>query len=122
MSNLSLMTAPPNKKMKVLLIYPYFLHARVHSIEDIRVVPQGLHYIAALLKENQYEVEVLNWYNIHETPEMIETVLQNQQPTVIGFSILHANRWGVLRLPAKSIQALKLCSAALAHHFCGSIC
>lgn len=87
-----------NEKLKVLLIYPYFLHARVHSVEDIRVVPQGLHYIAALLKENRYDVDILNWYNIHETPEMIETVLRDQQPAVIGFSILHANRWGGIEI------------------------
>jgi len=40
--------------MKILLIYPYFLETRVHSAEDVRVVPLGVYYVASVLKENQY--------------------------------------------------------------------
>ncbi|MBT8330696.1 MAG: cobalamin-dependent protein, partial [Deltaproteobacteria bacterium] len=63
-------------------------------VEDISVVPQGLYYIAALLKKHAYDVEILNWYNINTRSEAIEAELKEKNPDVIGFSILHANRWG----------------------------
>jgi radical SAM superfamily enzyme YgiQ (UPF0313 family) len=79
--------------MKILLIYPHCLETRIHA-EDISVVPIGVYYIAAVLKENHYDVEILNWYNINETPHKIEEILLAKKPDVIGFSIMHANRWG----------------------------
>lgn len=79
--------------MKILLIYPHCLETRLHA-EDISVVPIGVYYIAAVLKENHYDVEILNWYNINETPHKIEEILIAEKPDVIGFSIMHANRWG----------------------------
>ena len=84
--------------MKILLIYPYFLETRVHTTEDVRAVPLGVNYVASVLKENQYDVEILNWYNINTTPHKISEVLAEQKPDVIGFSILHANRWGGLEI------------------------
>ena len=80
--------------MKILLIYPYFLETRVHTAEDVRAVPLGLYYVASVLKENKYDVEILNWYNINAAPQKISEVLAEKKPDVIGFSILHANRWG----------------------------
>jgi radical SAM superfamily enzyme YgiQ (UPF0313 family) len=79
--------------VKVLLIYPYFLDERIQT-EDISVVPLGVYYVGALLKENHYDVEILNWYNINKTPSRIKEILTAQKPDVIGFSIMHANRWG----------------------------
>ena len=79
--------------MKILLIYPYCLDTRLHA-EDISVVPIGVYYVAAVLKQNHFDVEILNWYNINETPHKIEEILRAKKPDVIGFSILHANRWG----------------------------
>ena len=79
--------------MKILLIYPYCLEARLHA-EDISVVPIGVYYVAAVLKAKHYDVEILNWYNINQTPHKIEDILREKKPDVIGFSILHANRWG----------------------------
>jgi anaerobic magnesium-protoporphyrin IX monomethyl ester cyclase len=79
--------------LKILLIYPNCLEDRVHA-EDARVVPIGLYYIGALLKENQYDVEILNWHDIYKTPHKIEETLREKKPDVIGFSIVHANRWG----------------------------
>jgi radical SAM superfamily enzyme YgiQ (UPF0313 family) len=81
--------------MKILLIYPYFLEAR-RQLEDISVVPQGVFYIAALLKKHSYDVEIINWYNINEAPQNIKSELLKKKPDVIGFSILHANRWGAI--------------------------
>ncbi|UCB49409.1 MAG: radical SAM protein [Deltaproteobacteria bacterium] len=83
--------------MKILLIYPYFIEERIH-VEDITVPPIGIYYVGAVLKENNYEVEILNWHAIHKTPERIEEVLRDKKPDVIGFSILHANRWGGIEI------------------------
>ncbi|MBW1747725.1 MAG: cobalamin-dependent protein [Deltaproteobacteria bacterium] len=79
--------------MKILLIYPYWLEKRTRT-EDVTVPPIGIYYIGAVLKENHYDVEILNWSRIHETPEAIEGILREKKPDVIGFSILQANRWG----------------------------
>jgi radical SAM superfamily enzyme YgiQ (UPF0313 family) len=79
--------------MKILLIYPYFLEERVH-VEEIRVLPQGLFFVAALCRQHGYDVEILNWYDIHRRPKEIRETLKKARPDIIGFSILHANRWG----------------------------
>ncbi|MBW2572128.1 MAG: cobalamin B12-binding domain-containing protein [Deltaproteobacteria bacterium] len=79
--------------MKILLIYPYWLEKRTRT-EDVTVPPIGIYYIGAVLKENHYDVEILNWCSINETPQEIERVLGEKKPDVIGFSILQANRWG----------------------------
>jgi len=83
--------------MKILLIYPYFLEDRIHE-DDIAVVPQGLFYVGAVLKENDYDVEILNWHNINKTSEKISHILSEKKPDIIGFSILHANRWGGIEI------------------------
>ena len=92
--------------MKILLIYPYFLETRVHGAEDVRAVPLGLYYVASVLKENQYDVKIVNWHNIDETSPKIKEVLMREKPDVIGFSILHANRWGGIDIAriAKQIE------------------
>jgi anaerobic magnesium-protoporphyrin IX monomethyl ester cyclase len=79
--------------LKIILIYPYCLDERLYA-EDVRVVSIGLYYVGALLKENQYDVEILNWHNINKTPDKIDETLKDKKPDVIGFSIVHANRWG----------------------------
>nr|HID59829.1 radical SAM protein [Desulfobacterales bacterium] len=83
--------------MKILLIYPYCLEDRLQE-EDVSVVPIGVYYVAALLKEDDYDVEILNWYNINKAPERINQVLINKKPDIIGLSILHANRWGGIEI------------------------
>jgi anaerobic magnesium-protoporphyrin IX monomethyl ester cyclase len=83
--------------MKILLIYPYFIHERI-QVEDITVPPIGIYYVGAVLKENRYEVEILNWHAINKTPEKIKEILREKKPDVIGFSILHANRWGGIEI------------------------
>ncbi|MCG6910706.1 MAG: radical SAM protein [Deltaproteobacteria bacterium] len=79
--------------MRILLIYPYFLEKRIHA-EEISVPPMGIYYVGAVLRENGYDVDVLNWHDIHKTPQCIAAALKENEPDVIGFSILHANRWG----------------------------
>ncbi|MEA1949735.1 MAG: radical SAM protein [Thermodesulfobacteriota bacterium] len=83
--------------MKILLIYPYWLEERVNT-EDVVVPPIGMYYLGAVLKENNYDVEILNWCKINETPEKISEILLEKKPDVIGFSILQANRWGGIEI------------------------
>jgi len=79
--------------MKILLIYPYFLDKRIHEY-DISVPPIGIYYVGALLKENGYDVQVYNWHSANHTPDIISDIIDKERPDIIGFSILHANRWG----------------------------
>lgn len=85
--------------MKILLIYPYPLYDRsgAHE-EDITAVPVGLFYIGAILKEQGYDVEILNWSHIHKDPEKIVEALSQKRPDIVGFSILNANRWGGIEI------------------------
>ena len=84
-------------KMKILLIYPYCLEDRLHE-EDVSFVPIGLYYIGAVLKENNYDVEILNWHNINKTPQKIQESFIEKKPDIIGLSIVHANRWGAIEI------------------------
>ena len=91
--------------MKILLVYPYFIEPRIH-VEEIAAVPMGLYYIGATLKANGYDVEIINWYDAKDSRAAIEETLISKAPDVIGFSILHANRWGGIEIArlAKSID------------------
>jgi radical SAM superfamily enzyme YgiQ (UPF0313 family) len=83
--------------MKVLLIYPYFLEKRVHT-EDMRVVPMGLYFIGAVLKEKGFDVEILNFCELDRSSPEIRKSLIEKKPDIIGFSILHGNRWGGIEI------------------------
>ena len=83
--------------MKILLIYPYWLEKRA-DIQDVIVPPIGMYYVGSVLKEKHYDVEILNWCRMNETPEDIEKVLLEKKPDIIGFSILQANRWGGIEI------------------------
>ena len=89
--------------MKILLIYPYWLEER-NNTEDVVVPPIGMYYLGAVLKENNYDVEILNWCKINETAEKIGEFLIEKKPDVIGFSILQANRWGGIEIAKISKQ------------------
>ncbi|RZB35102.1 MAG: hypothetical protein SRB1_00870 [Desulfobacteraceae bacterium Eth-SRB1] len=84
-------------KIKILLIYPYCLEDRIHA-EEVSFVPIGLYYVGAFLKEDHYDVEILNWHDINKTPQKIKETLIVKKPDIIGFSILHANRWGGIEI------------------------
>ena len=84
-------------KIKILLIYPYCLEDRLHA-EEVSFVPIGLYYVGAFLKEDHYDVEILNWHDINKTPQEIKETLIVKNPDIIGFSILHANRWGGIEI------------------------
>lgn len=83
--------------MKILLIYPYFLEERIHT-DDIHAVPMGLYSIGALLIDRGFEVEILNFSHLTNKSPEIRNLLSAKQPDVIGFSILHANRWGGIEI------------------------
>jgi anaerobic magnesium-protoporphyrin IX monomethyl ester cyclase len=91
--------------MKVVLIYPYFLEQRVHA-EEIAAIPLGLYYIGAMLKAHHYDVEILNWHAMGDQMAIMREALVRIKPDIIGFSIVHANRWGAIDLAglAKSLD------------------
>jgi anaerobic magnesium-protoporphyrin IX monomethyl ester cyclase len=79
--------------MKILLVYPYFIEARSRQ-EDVSALPMGLYYVGAMLRAGGYRVDILNGHNLGPKPHRIYQVLGEKRPDVVGFSILHANRWG----------------------------
>jgi len=89
--------------MNILLIYPHFLEERIH-VEEIRTMPIGIYYVAAMLKEHEYDVEIFNGCDAGHAPETIEAVLRRSQPDIIGFSILNANRWGGIEIARMAKQ------------------
>jgi len=81
--------------MKILLVYPHVLHERVNE-EDVSVPPIGIYYVGAVLKEAGHEVEILNTHPLKNRPGQIERVVRDWRPELVGFSVLHANRWGAV--------------------------
>ncbi len=81
--------------MKILLIYPYCLEDRIHA-EDAGVVPIGLYYIGAALKDAGHDVEIVNAAPLRDAPDRIRALFLEKAPRIIGFSVLNANRWGAI--------------------------
>ena len=79
--------------MKILLVYPPFLDNRIDET-DISAVPMGLYYIGALLSEHGHRVQLLNMYKPGIPAGDIRPFIKDIKPDVVGFSIVHANRWG----------------------------
>ncbi|MGD9158399.1 MAG: radical SAM protein [Desulfobacteraceae bacterium] len=84
-----------NLRKKILLIYPYFIEERIHESE-VASIPIGLYSVGSVLLDNDYEAAILNWHNGKDKSVEIENILKEQQPAWIGFSIMHANRWGAI--------------------------
>lgn len=89
--------------MKILIIYPYCLEDRIRE-DDVSVPPMGVYFVGAMLKENGYVVEILNFWNIR-SPGKIREVFEEKKPDIVGFSILHANRWGGIEMAGIAKQA-----------------
>ena len=51
--------------MRILLVYPYCLEARIHE-EDIRVPPIGLYNVAAALLAKGHAVALANFHDQKE--------------------------------------------------------
>ncbi|MCF8081470.1 MAG: radical SAM protein [Deltaproteobacteria bacterium] len=90
--------------MKILLVYPHCLEARLDA-EDVSVPPIGMYYVGALLKAHRFDVEILNWHQVGQDQKGIQNTLIQKRPDVIGFSVLHANRWGAIDI-ARTAKAL----------------
>jgi anaerobic magnesium-protoporphyrin IX monomethyl ester cyclase len=110
--------------MKILLIYPYFIEERLQA-EDIGAAPIGLYSVAAVLKEEHKDVEILNWYDMRNRQALIKETLRQRKPDVIGFSTLHANRWGAIEIariakavnPGVTVVLGGIGATFLWHHF-----
>lgn len=79
-----------------------------------------MYYVAAVLKGSRYDVEILNWYNIHKTPQKIIEALVEKKPEVVGLSILNANRWGgieIARIAKKINPNVKIIFGGIAPTF-----
>lgn len=81
--------------MKILLVHPHFIDQRSDD-DDVAAIPMGLYYIGAMLRANSYAVDILNAYHLGGAPHRLYPVLGEKRPDVVGFSILHANRWGAI--------------------------
>ncbi|MBW1722213.1 MAG: B12-binding domain-containing radical SAM protein [Deltaproteobacteria bacterium] len=90
---------------KVLLIYPYFIDDRIH-VEEISPPPIGLYSVAAVLKEKDYDVEILDWHEMSGKTGEMKEILRDRKPDVIGVSLFHGNRWGGIEVAriAKAID------------------
>jgi anaerobic magnesium-protoporphyrin IX monomethyl ester cyclase len=82
---------------KILLIYPYFIEERIHG-DEIADVPIGLYSVGTVLRDNDCDVDILNWHNGKDKSMEMENLLKEKQPDWIGFSIMHANRWGGIEI------------------------
>jgi anaerobic magnesium-protoporphyrin IX monomethyl ester cyclase len=89
--------------MKILLIYPYFIEERIRD-EDVKAVPMGLYSVGAVMKENHYDLEILDWHEIKKSPEKVEEELRSKRPDVIGLSVLNGNRWGAIDIARTAKQ------------------
>ncbi len=90
--------------MKTLLVYPPFLDQRMDT-EDIMAPPIGMYYVGATLLERGHEVKILNWFNMPKGPNAFMQAVKEEQPDIIGFSMLHANRWGAIDMAKEAKQA-----------------
>lgn len=109
--------------MKVLLVYPYFLEARIH-VEEIAAVPMGVYYVGAMLKAHGHSVEIVNWHRRPDSQDELKEALISYRPGIIGFLLCTPIGGGELTLPDwpnRSIRRSRWYSEASAQHFCGVI-
>ena len=85
------------KPVKILLAYPRFLDTRKDQ-EDVSAIPIGVFYIAALLIEEGYPVKIVNWFDRGKDSKEVISTIREESPDIIGFSVLHGNRWGAIEL------------------------
>ncbi len=92
---------------KILLVAPRCLDDRL-SAQDAQVTPIGLYYIAALLRENNFDTRLLNLAQAdpgnpegHTNPEkpgdtdpvaVFKKEIMDHPPDIIGFSVTNPNR------------------------------
>ena len=77
--------------------HPQSLDPRLNA-EDVQFPPMGTYHVAATLKEHGHAVEVSKWHDHGIAAGAWKTRCRGKKPHVIGFSILHANRWGGIEI------------------------
>ncbi len=71
------------------------------------MVPIGLYYIGALLMENGFAATIINLADIRDDPvEVFKKFTTTEQPDIIGFSVINANRWNAMEC-AKAARLIK---------------
>ncbi len=91
--------------MKIALVYPYFLDPRLDP-QEIAMPPIGIYYVGAMLRAHGHAVEIFNWHDRGGQAKILARELAALRPQVVGFSVLHANRWGALEIAAEVRRTL----------------
>jgi len=81
--------------MTIFLVNPACLDARITD-EDALLVPMGLFYIGALLKENGFNVRVVNLAVEQNPMDLLRAMVDAERPAIVGFSVLNANRFSAI--------------------------
>ena len=91
--------------MNILLVNPPCLDTRI-SDEDAGILPMGLHYIGALLREKKFGVTILNLAGRDDPLAVLEEVLVRLKPGIMGVSVLNPNRFGAMEAAALAKKLL----------------
>jgi radical SAM superfamily enzyme YgiQ (UPF0313 family) len=91
--------------MKIALVYPYFIDPRLDP-REIAVPPIGIYYVGAMLRAHGHGVDIFNWFDRAGEQKALARELAAWGPEVVGFSVLHANRWGALEIAAQVRKVL----------------
>ena len=84
------------RTLNICLVNPACQDQRINP-EDSLAVPIGIYYIAAVLKANGFNVEVINLAVEHEPDAYFAWIIQKHQPDLIGFSVMSATRMSGIR-------------------------
>ncbi|MGB2856141.1 MAG: cobalamin-dependent protein, partial [Dehalococcoidia bacterium] len=71
--------------MKTLLINPPY------PFQEFPIIPMGLLYLAAILEQNDYEVDVLDLLVSRYTKDKIRRKLEQYQPDIVGVTSVTMN-------------------------------
>jgi anaerobic magnesium-protoporphyrin IX monomethyl ester cyclase len=100
------------KQKKILLVNPACLDKRAFG-EDAYVVPIGLYYIGALLKDNGFNTDIINLAagpsgmnsSLNSGPvgapdndpaNVFTEIISNLKPDIVGFSVTNPNRFNAM--------------------------
>jgi radical SAM superfamily enzyme YgiQ (UPF0313 family) len=80
--------------MKILFVNPVCLDQRIAG-EDAGVVPIGVYYMAALLRDKGFDARILNLADRGSSEEAVQafrTTIQKEKPDLVGFSVTNPTR------------------------------
>lgn len=89
-------------KAKVALVNPHYPRGAPKSI----FIPLGLGYLAAVLEENQYEVDVLDLQMIDPTVQQIESDLSKTDADIVGVTTSTLTYWPAIEVVKAAKRAL----------------